>query len=77
MDPSRALLAIEELEKWRERKRRLAERLRQVRTRKQFLLRDLEIVRKRIADLSASVVAARGSRVTPVEIPSTLVGVLR
>ena len=77
MDPSRALLALKELEKWRERKRRVADRLRQVRTRKKFLLRDLEIVRKRIAVLSASLVAVRGSRVTPVEIPPTLVGVLR
>ena len=76
MDASRTLLALDELAKWRERRVRIEERLRQVRVRKQFLLRELEIVRETMADLGRALVT-RGPPPTPMEIPVPPIGVIR
>ena len=77
MDPSRALLVLEELAKWRERKLRVEEQLHRVRTRKRFLLRELEIVQQKLADLGLALVTDRGGPPNPFEIPVTPIGVIR
>ena len=76
MDASRTLLALDELAKWRERKVRIEERLHQVRVRKRFLLRELEIVQQTMADLGRALVTPGGPP-TPVGIPVPPVGVIR
>lgn len=50
MDSSSVLLALDEREKWRARRKRIMERLRQIERRKAHLVRDLEVARKKIAD---------------------------
>jgi hypothetical protein len=42
------LLALEEQGKWRERRKRLVERLRQIQSRKRYFARELEAVRGKI-----------------------------
>lgn len=51
MDTSRVLLALGEQVKWRERRGRLHERLRALASRRRYLNRELEVARKRIAEL--------------------------
>lgn len=48
MDPSHVLLALEEQKKWRERKKRIRERIRQLDRRRSTLRRELDGVRSRI-----------------------------
>jgi phage shock protein A len=50
MDPSGVLLALEEQRKWRERRKRIWDRLRQVERRKMTLRRELEEVRRKILE---------------------------
>jgi len=77
MDPSRALLALDELAKWRERKRRVEDRLRTVRDQRQSLLRELEVVHARIQELNGLRAVRQGkpSIRPPVQPPQA--GVLR
>lgn len=49
MRADRVLLALQEQAKWRERKVRVEERLRQLERRRRFLSRELESARKKIA----------------------------
>lgn len=51
MDPSGVLLALEEQKKWRERKKRIEERLKQLGRRKVYLLREIERARKNMSDI--------------------------
>ncbi len=51
MDASHVLLALGEQVKWRERRGRLHERLRALESRRRYLSRELEVARKRIAEL--------------------------
>ena len=51
MDSARVLVALGEQEKWRDRRLRLAERLRSVQARRRFLLRELYAVRRRVERL--------------------------
>lgn len=47
MDSSRVLVAIQELEKWRERRARVEGRLRRVQARRRYLEKELADVRKK------------------------------
>ncbi len=79
MDSSRALLALDELAKWKERKRRVEERLHKVRSRKQFLVRELTKVQAKISELGVVLVQMRvreGPVVTS-PLPSPPLGVIR
>jgi len=51
MDASRVLLALREQVKWRERKGRLLERFRALESRRRYLSREIDVARKRIAEL--------------------------
>ncbi len=53
MDPSGVLLALEERKKWRERRERIRERIRQLRRRRATLQRELDRVRKKVAEYTA------------------------
>lgn len=58
MDSGRVLTALQEQEKWRDRRARLEARLRSVQARRRFLQRELEAVQRRVERLeeaSASV----------------------
>ncbi len=50
MDPSGVLLAIEEQKKWRERRKRIQDRIRQVNRRKVTLSKELDRVRKKVVE---------------------------
>jgi len=55
MDSSRILVALQEQDKWRDRRARLEDRLRSVRARKRFLQRELDAIRRRVARLEEAV----------------------
>jgi len=61
MDSSRILVALQEQDKWRDRRARLEDRLRSVRARKRFLQRELDDVRRRVARLEEAI-AGRADR---------------
>jgi len=61
MDPSGVLLALEEQEKWRERKKRIEERIKQIDRHLAYLLRELEHTRKKKAEFGSIVSGLRGS----------------
>jgi chromosome segregation ATPase len=48
MDPSGVLLALEEQKKWRERRKRIRERIRQLDRRRSLLKKELDGVRNKI-----------------------------
>ncbi len=50
MDPSGVLLALEERKKWRERRERIRNRIKQLERRRAYLHKELERVRKKIAE---------------------------
>ena len=77
MDPSRALLALDELAKWRERKRRVGARLRTVRDEKQVLLRELDAVSARIVQLNGQLSVEPSAPPVRPTMPPPLVGVFR
>jgi hypothetical protein len=60
MDPSSVLLALEERKKWRERRDRIRERIRRLARRKVYLLRELDKVRKKLAEYSALITQIQG-----------------
>lgn len=60
MDASRVLLALEEQAKWRQRKTRLQQRLRQLQGRRRYFLRELEVTRNRIAEIRTLLEWLRG-----------------
>jgi hypothetical protein len=53
MDSGNVLLALKEQEKWRERRKRVEERLRQIQSRKRYFARELEATRGRISQFGA------------------------
>src|SRR5439155_21000637 len=55
MDSGRVLLALEEQEKWRERRKRVEERLRQIQSRKRYFARELEAVRGKIENPTGAI----------------------
>ncbi len=77
MHASRVLLALQEQEKWRERRRRLEERLRQIRARKRYFLKELDTVRQRAAQFGALLVRLKGGVAEAVEARASGLGTLR
>lgn len=59
MDSSSVLLALEEGARWRERRRRIEGRLREIARRRAFLARELEYVRAKVAEYAALVTQPR------------------
>ncbi len=55
MDSGRILVALEERDRWRERRTRLEARLRSTQARKRFLQRELEATRRKVARLEEAV----------------------
>ena len=53
MDPAGVLLAIEERKKWRERRDRIRERIRQLERRRVYLHRELGRVRKKVSEYNS------------------------
>jgi len=60
MDSSRVLLALQEQEKWRDRRKRVEERIRQLQSRKRYFTKELETVRQRISQFGALLASLRG-----------------
>jgi len=50
MDSSGVLLALEEQRKWRDRRKRIEERMRQVDRRRGYLLRELDHARRKLSE---------------------------
>ncbi len=70
MDPSSVLLALEEQRKWRERRKRIRDRLRQLERRKMTLRKELDRVRKRILEYDRVLTDLRGESPTrPAQSP--------
>ncbi len=69
MDPSSVLLALEERKKWRERRDRIRERIRRLARRKAYLLRELDKVRKKLAEYNALITQLRGPLPTDLVTP--------
>lgn len=63
MDSSGVLLAIEERKKWRERRERIRERIRQLQRRKAYLLRELDRVRKKVSEYNALLGRLKGPQI--------------
>ena len=63
MDPSGVLLALEERKKWRERRDRIRERLRQLQRRKVTLVKELDRVRKKVAEYNAVLAGLKSSQI--------------
>jgi len=71
MDPSSVLLALEELKKWRERRKRIRERIRQLDRRQTVLKKELDGVRHKILEYGRvlqelRVGAQAGSAIPPI-----------
>jgi len=67
MDPSSVLLALEEQRKWRERRKRIRERIRQLERRRAVLRQELDGVRNKIMEFGRTLLDQRlGSQTLPV-----------
>jgi len=77
MHGSHVLLALQEQEKWRERKKRLEERLRSVRAQKRYLLKELDAARQKTAQFATVLVQLKGGIVEEVETRLSGLGGLR
>jgi prefoldin subunit 5 len=53
MDPSGVLLALDEQKKWRERRERIRNRIKQLQRRKAYLQKELDRVRRKVAEYNA------------------------
>jgi len=72
MDASSVLLALDEQKKWRERRKRIRDRLRQLERRRNTLRKELEGVRKKILEYNRLLTDLRDRMPTPaVLLPST------
>lgn len=65
MDPGSILVALEEQSRWRERRRRLEDRLRATKVEKLTLRRELEYLRRRLADLERELKGSQGRGAEP------------
>lgn len=63
MDSSRILVALQERDKWRDRRVRIEDRLQAVRSRKRFLQRELDEIRRIVARLEEALFNLREDRV--------------
>ncbi len=64
MDPSSVLLALEEQKKWRDRLKRIQDRIRALDRKKATLSKELDRARKRMADCKNALVDVRESAFT-------------
>jgi len=76
METSNVLLALEEQSKWSERRKRLEEQLKTLQRRKRHLIRELELVKKRIASLRDLVSSLKEERI-PMETKTISIQSLR
>jgi len=63
MDPSGVLLALEERKKWRERRERIRNRIKQLQRRKAYLQKELDRVRKKVAEYNALLSGLKGVKI--------------
>ncbi len=77
MDPSHVLLALQEQTKWRERRKRVEERIRQIQSRKRYFLKELDVARQRVAQFGALLVQLKGGAVEEMETRLSGLGTLR
>ncbi len=77
MDPSRVLLALQEQTKWRERRKRVEERIRQIQSRKRYFLKELDVTRQRVAQFGALLADLKGGVVEEMETRLSGLGTLR
>ena len=63
MDSGRVLVALQEQDRWRDRRTRLVARLRSAQARKRYLQRELDAVRGRIARLEEMLAGVAEGRV--------------
>jgi len=63
MDPSGVLLAIEERKKWRERRERIRNRMKQLERRKAYLHKELERVRKKVTEYNTLLSSLKGAKI--------------
>jgi len=59
MDSGHVLMALEEQGKWRERRKRLEERIRQIQSRKRYFARELETARGKASQFGALLASLR------------------
>ena len=71
MDSSRILVALQEQEKWKERRVRLEDRLRTVQARKRFLQRELDAIRRKVTRLEEGLAGPVGRTPRDVSIASS------
>lgn len=72
MDPSSVLLALEEQKKWRERRKRIRERIRQLDRRRMVLRKELDGVRNKIMEFGRTLLDQKlGSQTVPVFPPTS------
>lgn len=62
MDPAGVLLALEERKKWRERRDRIRERIRQLERRKAYLERELGRVRKKVSEYNGLLATLKSTK---------------
>ncbi len=74
MDASSVLLALEEQKKWRERRKRIRDRLRQLERRRNTLRKELEGVRKRILEYNRLLTDMRDRMPTRTVLPPSAPG---
>jgi len=77
MDPSRVLLALQEQTKWRERRKRVEERIRQIQSRKRYFLKELDVARQKVAQFGALLAQLKGGVVEAMETRLSGLGTLR
>lgn len=68
MHANRVLLALEEQAKWRERKTRVEDRLRQLQSRRRYLWRELDLARRKIAETEGLIEQLRGDVIGPFDV---------
>ncbi|OGS47308.1 MAG: hypothetical protein A3K66_01685 [Euryarchaeota archaeon RBG_16_67_27] len=64
MDPSGVLLALDEQNRWRERQKRIQERMKQLGRRRGYLLRELEHTRKKVSEYAGIVTGLKAGLAT-------------
>src|SRR2546426_1586982 len=69
MDSSNVLLALDEQKKWRERRKRIRDRLRQLERRRTTLRKELEGGRKKILEYNQGLTDLRDGNPTPAVLP--------
>ncbi len=63
MDPAGVLLALDERKKWRERRDRIRDRVRQLERRKAYLQRELGRVRKKVSEYNGLLANLKSTKI--------------